>query len=214
MHNLPTKTSLWCLTATVIVAVGWSAVQPHDYPTWAFELLPGSIATGVLLWLGFSGRFRFSSIVYLVCAVQFVILACGAKYTYEQMPLFGWLRDTLNLSRNHFDRLGHFFQGMSPTLVARELLLRRTNIRRRWLAGALAGSVAVAFSGCYEIIEWLWVIVFYPNQGPEWLGHQGDPWDAQADMLMALCGAIVAATVLGRLQDWQLTVRNSSAKES
>ena len=209
MSNRATTTALWCLAATVMVAAAWSAVQPHDYPTWAFELLPGGIATGVLLWLGFTGHFRFTAIVYLVCAVQFVILACGAKYTYEKMPLFDWLRDALDLSRNHFDRLGHFFQGMSPTLVARELLLRRTNIRRRWLAGTLAASVAVAFSGCYEIVEWLWVIVFYPNKGPEWLGHQGDPWDAQADMLMALCGAIVAAAILARWQDRQLAARQS-----
>jgi putative membrane protein len=187
-----------------MAATFWSALQPHDYPTWAFELLPGGLATGILLWLGFTDRFRFTTVVYVICAIQFVILACGAKYTYEKMPLFDWLRDELDLSRNHFDRLGHFFQGISPTLVVREVLLRRTSIRRRWLAGTLAGCVAVAFSACYEIVEWLWVVAFYPNQGPEWLGHQGDPWDAQADMLMALCGAIFAAVVLARLQDREL----------
>jgi putative membrane protein len=197
--------ALWLLLGTVLVATAWSAWRPHDYPTWAFELLPGLTASAVLLWLGFTKRFRFSAVVYVVCATQFVILAAGAKYTYEQMPLFEWLRTALDLSRNHSDRLGHFFQGMSPTLVVRELLVRRTNIRRRWLAGALAGSVAVAFSACYEIVEWLWVVSFYPNQGPAWLGHQGDPWDAQADMLMALCGAIVAATLLARWQDREIT---------
>jgi putative membrane protein len=202
--------ALWFLLGTVLVATAWSAAGSHDYPTWAFELLPGLVATAVLLWLGFSNRFRFSTAVYAVCALQFVILAAGAKYTYEQVPLFNWLRDGFDLSRNHSDRLGHFFQGMSPTLIVRELLLRRTNIRRRWLAGALAGCVAVAFSASYEIVEWLWVVAFYSDQGPAWLGHQGDPWDAQADMLMALFGAIVAATLLARWQDRDITAAPSA----
>jgi putative membrane protein len=201
--------SLWLLLITVVSATLWSVWRPNDIATWAFELVPGLAATALLLWLGFSGRFRFSSVVYVVCALQFVILAAGAKYTYEQVPLFDWLRDTLHLSRNHADRLGHFFQGMSPTLVVRELLLRRTNLRRRWVAGCLAGSVALAFSACYEIIEWLWVVGFYPGKGPAWLGHQGDPWDAQADMLMALCGAIVAATLLARWQDRDISSLSS-----
>lgn len=190
--------------ATILVATAWSAWRPHDYPTWAFELLPGLTASAVLLWLGFTKRFQFSAVVYVVCALQFVILAAGAKYTYEKMPLFEWLRDVLDLSRNHADRVGHFLQGMSPTLVVRELLLRRSGIRRGWVAGALAVCVAVAFSACYEIVEWLWVVAFYANKGPEWLGHQGDPWDAQADILMALCGAIVAAAFLARWQDREI----------
>jgi len=200
--------ALWFLLATVVAATAWSAVRPHDYATWAFELLPGLVATTVLMWLGFSGRFRFSAVVYIVCALQFIILATGAKYTYEKVPLFDWLRDTFHLSRNHADRLGHFFQGISPTLVVRELLLRRSGIRRGWLAGLLAVCVALAFSASYEIVEWLWVVMFYPGKGPEWLGHQGDPWDAQADMLMALCGAIVAATLLSRWQDREIVPSN------
>lgn len=196
--------SVWLLLATVVITTAWSAARPVDYATWAFELLPGLVATAVLLWLGFTRRFRFTDIVYVMCAIQFVILAAGAKYTYAEMPLFEWLRETLSLSRNHSDRLGHFLQGISPTLVVRELLIRLANIRARCLAGALAGCVAVAFSACYEIVEWLWVVAFYADKGPEWLGHQGDPWDAQADILMALCGAIVAATLLSRWQDREI----------
>jgi putative membrane protein len=199
---------VWLLFATALAATAWSAWQPVDHATWGFELVPGGIATAVLLWLAFTGRYRFTPIVYIVAAMQFVILACGAKYTYAEMPLFNWLRDEFHLSRNYFDRVGHFFQGVSPALVVRELLIRRTNIRPRW-AGFLAVSVALAFSASYELLEWRWVVAFYPDQGPEWLGMQGDPWDAQGDMLMALCGALVATTILSRWQDRQLFARSA-----
>jgi putative membrane protein len=203
MQPVSQSRAIWLLLATAILATAWSAWNPVDYATWAFELVPGGIATAVLLWLAFTGRFRFTPIIYIVCALQFIILACGAKYTYAEMPLFNYLRDHFHLSRNYFDRVGHFFQGVSPALVARELLIRRTNIRPRW-ASFLGLSVATAFSACYEILEWRWVVAFYPDQGPEWLGMQGDPWDAQGDMLMAFCGALFVALILSHWQDRQI----------
>jgi putative membrane protein len=206
MNTQQPQRAVWMLLAIALVATAWSAWRPVDYATWAFELLPGGIATAVLLWLAISGRFQFTAIVYFVCALQFVVLACGAKFTYAEMPLFNWLRDALHLSRNHFDRVGHFLQGVSPALVTRELLVRRTNIRR-WLAGCLGICVALAFSAFYEIVEWQWVVWFYPQKGPEWLGMQGDLWDAQGDMLMALCGAITAALVFAYWQDRELQQR-------
>jgi putative membrane protein len=199
----PRYSSHWILTTIALAATVWSVWRPVDYATWAFELVPGGIATAILLWLAFTGRYCFTPIVYVLAAIQFVILACGAKYTYAEMPLFNWLRDEFHLSRNYFDRLGHFFQGVSPALVVRELLIRRTNIRPRW-AGFLAVSVALAFSASYELLEWRWVVAFYPDQGPEWLGMQGDPWDAQGDMLMALYGGLFVALVLAHRQDRQI----------
>lgn len=195
--------AVWFLLATALLATAWSAWNPIDYATWAFELVPGGVATALLLWLAFSGRFRFTPIVYILCAVQFIVLACGAKYTYAEMPLFNYLRGHFHLSRNYFDRVGHFFQGVSPALIARELLIRRTNIRPRW-ASFLAVCVALAFSASYELLEWRWLVAFYPDKGPEWLGMQGDPWDAQGDMLMALCGALFVALVLSHRQDRQI----------
>jgi len=180
----------------LLVAAGvtvWSAMHPADYATWFFELFIGAIGVAVLAVS--SGRFRFSGFVYLVVALHYVILATGAKYTYAQVPLFNWLRDVLDLSRNHFDRVGHFAQGVTPALLTREVLLRTTGLGRgKWLA-CLSICVALAFSAFYEILEWIWVVLFYPDRGPEWLGMQGDSWDAQADMLMALLGGLVA--VLG-----------------
>jgi putative membrane protein len=180
----------------------WSAVRPADYATWLFELLLG--AAGVCVLVALRRRFPFSSFVYGVVAVHYVVLAIGAKYTYAEEPFFSWLRDAGYFSRNHFDRVGHFFQGLTPALLTRELLLRTTNVGRGCLLTLLGVSVALAFSACYELIEWWWVLAFYPTSGPEWLGMQGDPWDAQGDMLMALCGGLVSALLLARPHDRSL----------
>lgn len=148
-----------------------------------------------------SPRFRLSRLLYAVVAVHFVVLAAGAKYTYAEMPLGIWFRDTFHLSRNHFDRVGHFFQGFTAALVTREILVRWTALRRGRIAAFLSICAALAFSAFYELVEWRWVVAFYPDQGPQWLGMQGDPWDAQGDMFMALCGAVLAVGALSRLHD-------------
>ncbi|MGE4632639.1 MAG: DUF2238 domain-containing protein, partial [Planctomycetota bacterium] len=100
------------------------------------------------------------------------------------------------LQRNHFDRVGHFMQGLTPALVVVEWLTRRTELTSIRIISTAAISAGLAFSALYEVLEWLWVILFYPDSGPEWLGMQGDPWDAQADMFMALCGALLAVSLL------------------
>lgn len=186
-----------------VAATFWSAINPADYATWFFEIIVGQI--GIALLIVTRSRFQFSPMVYIVVAIHYIILACGAKYTYAEMPLFNWLKDALNLSRNHFDRVGHFAQGFTPALLVREFLARKTPLETTWIRNGIAVSVALAFSAFYEILEWLWVVLFYPNNGPEWLGMQGDPWDAQADMLMAMLGGIAALLLLGRLQDRQIS---------
>jgi putative membrane protein len=187
------------MLAVVVLATVWSAVRPADYATWFFELFLGAIGVAALAAL--HSRFRFSGLVYAVVAAHYVILAVGAKYTYAGEPLFSLLRDAGIFARNHFDRVGHFAQGFTPALVTREVLLRTSGIRRRRMAGFLSVTVALSFSALYELLEWGWVVAFYPDRGPEWLGMQGDPWDAQADMLMALCGAAAAVLLLSRAQD-------------
>ncbi|MEO1998269.1 MAG: DUF2238 domain-containing protein [Planctomycetaceae bacterium] len=201
----------WLVIVCIAVTI-WSAIQPADYATWFFELFIGAGGVGLLLLT--HARFRFSPVVYLIVGVHYIILACGAKYTYAEMPVFEWLKDVLHLSRNHFDRVGHFAQGVTPAIVVRELLIRETRLDTAWLRNALAFAAALAFSAVYEILEWLWVILFYPTQGPEWLGMQGDPWDAQADMLMALLGALAGILLIGRIQDAQLRKRVSAAVDA
>jgi putative membrane protein len=199
--KMPVEPSRWPLATLIVVVVaatGWSLVATADYATWFFELFLGAI--GVAALVATYRSFRFSTIVYLVVAVHFVVLATGAKYTYAEVPLFNWLKDALGLARNHFDRVGHFLQGVTPALVTREILLRRTALERGVLVQILSFSVALAFSAAYEILEWLWIVAFYPGRGPEWLGMQGDPWDTQADMCMALLGALFALAILARFQ--------------
>jgi putative membrane protein len=189
----------WGLVVVFVAAIAWSLVHPVDYATWAFEITPG--ATGMLVLIAVSRRYRFSTMLYAVAGLHFVILAAGAKYTYADMPAFNWIKDEFGLARNHFDRVGHLFQGITAALLTREILVRRTPLGRGKLTGFLSICVALAFSAFYELVEWWWVVLFYPANGPEWLGMQGDQWDSQCDMFMALCGAILIAVFLSRLHD-------------
>lgn len=188
----------WLLVAVVGLLI-WSGIRPYDYATWIFELIFG--LGGVIALVVTARRFRCSNLAYLLAGIHFAILSAGAKYTYAEMPLFNWLRDTLHLARNHFDRVGHFAQGFVPAIFARELFVRVAGVRpSRWLAFFVL-CFCLAFSAFYELIEWWVVVLFYPTQGPAWLGMQGDPWDAHQDMLMALLGATAALLLLSRAHD-------------
>ncbi len=209
MNRVIAADPLWRMVAVAAMAVGLSAIRPADYFTWAFELGLGMF--GVLALVLLRARFRFSPLVYYAVATHFVILAIGAHFTYEKEPLFSWISETFQLGRNHFDRVGHFMQGVTPALITRELLLRTTTVRG-WLLAILTIAVPEAFSAMYEILEWLWVAAFYPEKGSEWLGMQGDPFDAQADMLMALCGALTVVIFLARWQDRSIALLTAQAK--
>jgi putative membrane protein len=205
--TLPCPPAVRFMLAVFAGATVWSVTGPVDWATWFFEWSLG--AAGVLALVAVYPRYRFSSLVYVVAAIHFVVLAVGARYTYAEVPWFNWLRDTLGLSRNYYDRVGHFFQGVTPALVAREVLLRSTGLGRGWCLPFLVVCVALAFSAFYEMIEWWWVVAFYASSGPEWLGMQGDPWDAQQDMFMALCGAVATLLLLSRRQDRSIDLLNS-----
>ena len=145
--------AMTAMLAVVVAATVWSAIEPYDYATWFFELFIG--AAGIIALVLLRKRFPMSSLVLTVAAIHYVVLAMGAKYTYAEEPIFSWLRDTLDLSRNHFDRVGHFMQGVTPALVMREVLQRRTKIGRGVWLSFCALTTAMAFSALYEILEWL-----------------------------------------------------------
>jgi len=186
------------------VAAGVTALSrlgARDPATWLMEVAPTLIALPILV--ATSRRFRFTSLVYVALAVHAVILATGGHWTYAEVPLGFWIRDALGLARNHFDRLGHLVQGFVPALLARELLVRTSPLRPgRWLVALVTLSV-LGVSACYELIEW-WAAVLLGQGADAFLGTQGDPWDTQWDMFMALCGALLAQLALGRWQDRQV----------
>jgi len=204
--------SLGVLAVTAVVCSIWSFVGATERDIWLFELVPGAIGVCGLFVL--ARWFRFTGLVYLVIAVAYVFIATGARYTYSEVPVADWISSRLDLSRNHFDRIGHFVQGLTVGLMTREVLRRRTTLGRKLGVPLLTVTFALAFSAFYELVEWWVVLVFYPGNGPEWLGMQGDPWDAQRDMLMALLGAITAVTLLAPLHERSLGRLESAAQGS
>lgn len=186
------------LLALLAAASAWSAWQPHDRFTWWLEVLPVLIALPLLL--ATHARFAFSRLAYGLMLLHAVILLIGGHYTYAEMPLFNWLRDSFDLARNYYDRLGHVAQGFIPAIVAREILLRLSPLQPgKWLF-FLVTSVCLAISALYEMIEW-WVALASGSEAVAFLATQGDVWDTQWDMLLALLGAIAAQLLLNRWHD-------------
>jgi putative membrane protein len=190
------------LESLVVLAVFiWSAIRPHDYFTWVLEVFPAII--GALILATTYRRFRFTTLVYVLIAVHMVILMIGGHYTYAEVPLGNWIRDQFGLSRNHYDRLGHFAQGFVPAMIAREVLLRLKVLKRgRWLI-VFVVSMCLAVSALYELIEWV-VSALTGSAGDAFLGTQGDVFDTQKDMAMALVGALTAVISLSKAHDKQL----------
>ncbi len=189
------------LAGIVVLALVVSGIAPHDRPTWLLEVAPVLVALPVLAatWR----RFPLTPLLYLLIALHALVLILGGTYTYARVPLGFWLQDWLHLARNPYDRIGHVMQGLVPTLVAREILLRAGYLSSRRMANFLSGCVALAVSACYELIEW-WVALALGMGAQDFLGTQGDPWDTQADMFYALIGAVVAIVGLAAWHDRQI----------
>jgi putative membrane protein len=196
---------------TVVALAGLlvSGIHPSDRVTWWLEVAPVLIALPLLIatWR----RFPFTWLVYVLIAAHATILVTGGHYTYAHVPLGNWLRDALHLSRNHYDRLGHFAQGFVPALITRELLLRCTPLRRGAWLFTLVVAVCLAVSACYEFIEW-WTALIGGGKSEAFLGTQGDPWDTQWDMFLALIGAVIAQLTLSGTQDRALAGLSGAAQ--
>ena len=187
----------------LLLATGWA---PKDRLTWLLEAAPAMIAIVAIAAL--HGRWRFTPLVLVLVFVHGIVLMVGAKYTYAEVPWFSWLRDEFGLARNYYDRLGHFVQGFVPAMVAREVLLRNAVLPRGPWLFFLVACVCLAISATYEFVEW-WVALASGEAAQAFLGTQGDVWDTQWDMFLALVGAIVAQVLLARAHDRQLGVGNS-----
>ena len=189
-----------------------SGIAPRDRFTWLLEVAPVLIGIPLLIWS--SRRFPLTPLLYRLLLVHALILMLGGHYTYAEVPLGFWVRDALGLARNHYDRLGHLAQGFVPAILAREILRRRTPLRPgRWLF-FLAVCVCLAFSAFYELIEW-WTALASGEGATAFLGTQGDVWDTQWDMFLALIGALTAQLTLSRIHDRQLdTLQRQATPQS
>jgi putative membrane protein len=176
----------------------WSGCRPTERFTWFLEVFP-AIFAGLILVATYR-RFRFSSLVYVLIWIHAIILMLGGHWTYAEMPLFNWIRDALGLHRNYYDRLGHVAQGFIPAIVVRELLLRTSPLRPgKWLV-AVVIFTCLGISAAYELLEW-GVAMAIGQSADKFLATQGDVWDTQWDMFMAVCGAIAALVLVPRLHD-------------
>lgn len=179
----------------------WSTIQPADYLTWWLEVAP---AIAGLIALALTRKsFPLTPLVYQLILIHCLILMIGAHYTYAEVPAFNWLRDAFDLSRNNFDKVGHFVQGFVPAMITREILIRKNIINGAYWRDFFITCFCLAFSAFYELIEWAAAILI--NESADaFLGTQGYIWDTQSDMAFALFGAICALFLLRRVHDKQL----------
>jgi len=181
-----------------LVLSGW---RPYDRVTWLMEVFPILIAIPVL-WATYN-KFPLTSLLYVCIFAHALVLMLGGAYTYARVPMGFQIADALGLHRNPYDKIGHFFQGFVPVLVAREVLIRGSYVRVGRMLNFLVVCIVLAISATYEFIEWGAALAL--GQGADdFLGMQGDPWDTQSDMFFALIGAIVALVLLSGTQDRQI----------
>jgi putative membrane protein len=204
MQARPSGYELALLVSLVAILV-WSGIGPHDRFTWFLEVAPVLIGVPILIYV--YPRFRLTRLVYTLVWLHAVILMVGGHYTYAQVPLGFWMQETFGFARNHYDRIGHFAQGFIPAMLAREIFLRASPLRgSRWLPFVVI-CFCLAFSAFYELIEF-WTALASGEAATDFLGTQGDVWDTQWDMQLALVGAVVALVALAGRQDEELKKLN------
>ena len=186
------------LLSLFLVVLIWSGVNPHDRFTWFLEVVPAMVGATILV--ATYRRFPLTPLAYWLAFIHACILCVGGHYTYAEVPIGNWIRDWLDLSRNHYDRLGHVAQGFVPAILAREVLIRTSPLRPGAWLFFLVTCFCLALSATYELIEWQ-VAVWTGTAADAFLGTQGDVWDTQKDMALALVGAILAQTLLARRHD-------------
>ncbi|MBX3650473.1 MAG: DUF2238 domain-containing protein [Burkholderiales bacterium] len=198
---MSTDRMVFAVCALWTIALLASGIAPHDRLTWFMEVLPALIAAPLLL--ATRERLPLTTLVYALIAVHGLILVYGGAYTYARTPLGFWLQDLFGFTRNPYDRIGHLAQGFVPAMVARELLLRVFRISGGKILFFLVLCIALAISAFYELIEW-WAALLIGAEADEFLATQGDVWDTQWDMFLALCGAFAAQLLLARMHDRQI----------
>jgi putative membrane protein len=189
------------LLGTFLLILLWSVIHPKSYLIWILEVFPAIV--GAIVLIAIYPKIKLTMLLYCLIWLHALVLILGGHWTYAEMPVFNWLRDEYGLARNYYDRLGHVMQGLVPAIIAREVFLRKQIVNGRGWLFFIVACVCLAISAFYEFFEW-WVAVVSGTAADEFLATQGDVWDTQWDMFMALCGAIAGQLVLARWHDRQL----------
>lgn len=179
----------------------YTGISAGEKITWLMEVTPVIIVVPLLL--ATAKRYPLTPLLYTLIFFHAIILMVGGMYTYAKVPIGFDVQDWLGLSRNPYDKLGHFFQGLVPALVAREILLRGKIVRGNKMLAFMVCCVALAISATYELIEW-WAALAMGQGADDFLGTQGDPWDTQSDMFCAMLGALTSVILLARIHCRQL----------
>lgn len=189
------------ISALLVAVYAWSAWQPAKVGTWWLEVAPVFVGLPLIAWL--HARLGLAAITLRLLAFEALVVAIGAHYTYAEVPIGFYALELFGFERNHYDRFAHFMQGVFPTMLLRELLLRTTALRPGAWLFAIVSAFCLSFSAFYEFIEW-GAAVLLEEGATDFLGTQGDPWDTQWDMFLAFCGSVVAQLAFSGLLDRQL----------
>jgi putative membrane protein len=196
-------------TLVLAAALAYSGIHAYDRPTWLLEVAPVLIGLPILYatWK----KFPLTSLLYALLFAHALVLILGGMYTYARVPLGFELQHWLGLARNPYDKIGHFMQGLAPAIVAREILIRGQHIAGRKMLAFVVTCIVLAVSATYELIEWA-VALLLGQGADEFLGTQGDVWDTQGDMFMALIGSVTALLALSRWHDRQIHTLTSTER--
>jgi putative membrane protein len=190
----------WTVVGLALFLV-WSGIDPFDRLTWALEVC--WVVAAIALWVLWLRRLPATAVTFWVVVVHAVILVVGGIYTYAHVPIGLWVQEWMGRPRNDYDRLGHFIQGFAPALIWREVFIRKAIVAGRgWLSVIVVG-MCLAFSALFELLEFASALLL-GEDSINFLGAQGDVWDAQWDMLFCMVGAAMAVAMLGPMQDRQI----------
>lgn len=199
--RIPTRSEAWSLVAITLAALAISWIIATDHLTWFLETIWAMVGLGLIAWRW--SRFPLTRLLCWLLVLHALVLIHGGAYTYAHAPAGFWLQDLLGTQRNPWDRVGHLMQGFVPAILARELFLRLTPLRRGGWLRYFVIAACLSFSALFELIEW-WSALIYGADADAFLATQGDPWDTQWDMFLCLCGAIASLVLLSRWHDRQL----------
>ena len=194
----PWPRTLFWITLMILAALTLSGIGPYDRLTWYLEIFPVAIALPVLYLT--ARRYRLTPMLYWLIGLHCLVLILGAHYTYARVPIGFWVQDVLDLSRNHYDRFGHFMQGFVPAIAVREILKRSSPVKDGGWLGFITVMICLAISAMYEFLEW-WISIAVGVGADQFLATQGDVWDTHWDMFLAACGATIAVLTLSRRHD-------------